>query len=135
MFNISSLALKTESTEVQLRNPGTEELLWADEAKTLAVSVFVFGTASKEYRDAKAAMQTRQLKRGKQKPSIEILNEEGTTLLVAITDKFSNLAVDAAGTVPTTEAQIRTLYNDPRFSWIRDQVDAATAETANFLAQ
>jgi len=133
MFDINSLALKSESTEVQLRNPATNELLWDDEGKTKPVSVYVFGSASKRYRDARAAMQNRQLKRGKQKPSVEVLNEEGVILLVAITEKFVNLGVD--GKEPATEAEVRALYNDPRFSWVRDQVDEATADTANFLEQ
>lgn len=133
MFDIASLALKSDSVEVQLRNPATDELLWADEAKTKAVSVYVFGSASKEYRDARAALQSRQLKRGKQKPTPELLNEEGVTMLVAITDKFQNLSVD--GKVPENASDFRALYNDPRYSWVRDQIDAGTAETSNFLAQ
>lgn len=133
MFDIASLALKSDSTEVQLRHPVTNELLWNDEAKTEAVSVFVFGSASKEYRDARAAMQNRQLKRGKQKPSVEVLNEEGVNLLVACIDKFANLT--DGGKVPTTEADIRSLLNNPHYSWVRDQVDEAISDTANFLAQ
>lgn len=135
MFDISTLALKTTSTEVQFRHPVSNELLWADDDKTVPVSVNLFGTASKEYRDARSAMQNRQLKRGKTKPSAELLNEEGVTLLVATIDHFNNLAVDAAGTVPSTEADFRKLLNDARFSWVRDQIDEALADNERFLDQ
>ena len=133
MFDISTLALKTTSTEVQFRHPVTNELLWADADKTEAVSVNLYGTASKEYRDARSAMQNRQLKRGKQKPTAEVLNEEGTTLLVATIDHFNNFAVD--GAVPDSEADYRKLLNDARFSWVREQIDEALADNERFLAQ
>jgi len=133
MFDISTLALKTTSTEVQFRHPVTNELLWADKEKTQPVSVNLFGTASQEYRDARVAMQNRQLKRGKQKPSAEVLVEEGTTLLVATIDHFNNFAVGEW--VPSNEADYRKLLNDPQYSWVREQIDEALADNERFLGQ
>lgn len=135
MFDISTLALKEDTVDVQLRHPATGELLFSDEAKTLPVAVVAYGKASKQYRNAVNAMMNRSIKRKakKEKESAEVMTEEGITLLVAVTSAFKELAI--AGKVPTTEADFRSLYADPAYSWIKDQVNDFVGDDANFLAQ
>lgn len=131
MFDLNTLALKTDSVFVQLRHPVTDELL-AD--KDGPVGIYVYGTASKEYRAAVNAMGNRALKRGNKKATAEVVREEGVELLVAVTEKATdNLTYQ--GKPLNTPATFRELYGDASFSWIKDQVDAAIADTANFLAQ
>lgn len=135
MFDISTLALKTDTVDVQLRHPATGELLFSDEAKTLPVAVTVYGKASSQYRNAVNAMVNRSMKRKakKEKETAEVMNEEGLTLLTAITAGFKELSVN--GSVPSSEADYRTLYADAKYAWIKDQVNEFVGDDANFLGQ
>lgn len=132
MFNLDSLALK-ETTELQLRHPVTEELLWADKEQTKPVAIALYGASSKQYRNAITAMQNRQLRRGKQKVNAETLKEESVRLLVACSDSGINLEYNGA---PVDSEDVFTnLYSDPKFAWVKDQVDAALGDPSNFLDQ
>lgn len=133
MFDISTLALADTFT-LHLKHPVTGEKLYADEKQEQAVTITIYGTSSKKYRNAVTAMQNRQLRRkAKDKASAEDLQEEGIGLMVACSASSENLAID--GEEVKTEAQFRKLYSDPRFSWIKDQVDEALADVSNFLGK
>lgn len=130
MFNLDSLALK-DTVSLQLKHPVTDELLFADAEQTEPVSIVLYGTSSKQYRNAITAMQNRALKRGKKAPTAEEVREESVRLLVACSEKAVNLSYKGAP-LETPEA-FRELYNDASFSWLKDQVDAALGEVSNFL--
>jgi hypothetical protein len=130
MFNLDSLALK-DTFQLQLKHPVTDELLWADKDQTLPVAVMIYGTSSKQYRNALTAMQNRSLKRGKKPLTAEQMRDEGVSLLVACSDSALNFKYKGAE-VDTPEA-FDSLYKDPQFSWLKDQVDAALGDVANFL--
>jgi hypothetical protein len=130
MFDINTLAIR-DSVTVQLRHPVSDELLFADEAKTQPVEAVLYGTSSKQYRAAINAMQNRQLKRGKKQASAEVMREEGVALLVACTQKFNNLSVN--GAAADNEETIRDLYTNDSFSWVKSQVDEALGDVANFI--
>lgn len=129
MFDLSQLAAKDTFT-LQLRHPATDELL-AD--KDGPVEVVIFGQSSKEYRNAVNAMQDRALKRGNKKLSAERMREENIELLVACTDKFNNLSLK--GKPVSTVDDIRAVYSDDTYGWIRSQVDEAITDASNFLEQ
>lgn len=134
MFDVSTLALK-DTTTLQLRHPVTGELLFADEVKKKPVEIELFGTSSKQYRNAIAGIQSRALKRSakKEQATPEAVRKESTELLVTCSASAKNLSY---GGVPVTdESHFRDLYSDPKLSWIRDQVDEALADVSNFLAQ
>lgn len=133
-FDLTSLSLKAD-TEIQLRNPVTGELLFADEEKTQPVTISLYGSASKQYRNAVADMQNRALKRQakKEKPSAEVMREEGIRLLLAVSASTKNLSYN--GNPVVTEDDFRAVYSDPALSWVKDQVDEALADASNFLAQ
>jgi hypothetical protein len=138
MFDISSMALKSEAYTFQLKHPVAEELLFAgDESKPVTISVY--GSASKPYRDAVAQLQQRGLKRktakGKVDPEKEIenLKEESLNMLVACSATSTNLAYQ--GEPVTSAAQFKKMYADPGLSWIRDQVDAEIGNAENFLGK
>lgn len=131
MFNINSLALK-DTVELQLKHPVTEELLFADAEQTKPVSIIIFGTSSKQYRNALTAMQNRQLKRGKKPASAEQMREEGVALLVACSEKAVNFQYNDEPL--DNDAAFESLYKDSAYSWIKDQVDAGLGDVSNFLA-
>lgn len=134
MFDINTLALK-DTTTLQLRHPVTGDLLFADNDEKKPVEVELFGTSSKEYRNAVTAMQNRQLKRQakKEKASVEVMRHEGIELLVACSAGSKNLSI--GGKPVKTADDFRELYSDRKLSWLKDQVDEALGDVANFLAQ
>lgn len=130
MFNLNDLSMK-DTTELQLRHPVTDELLYADEAKKKPVVIVLFGTGSKQYRNAITAMQNRALKRGKKQASAEVMREESIELLVACSDRAINLEYNEAPV--DNDAAFRSLYSDPAFGWLKDQVDSGLGDASNFL--
>lgn len=130
MFNLDTLSLK-DTVSLQLRHPVSEELLFADEAKTKPVEIELHGTSSKNYRSAITAMQNRSLKRGKKQASAETMREESIELLVACSAKAKNFSY--CGKPVSDDEAFRTLYGDAKFSWLKEQVDAALGDNANFL--
>lgn len=130
MFNIESLAVK-ETTDLQVRHPVTDEPLFADEDKKKPVAAVIYGTGSKQYRNAITAMQNRSLKRKGKQVSAEVMREEGIELLVACTDKILNMSYKDAPV--DTDAALREFYSDPAFGWFKDQVDAGLGDVSNFL--
>lgn len=132
MFTLESLTLK-DTVELQLRHPVTDELLFADEAKTKPVLVVLYGSSSKQYRNAITAMQNRSLKRGKKVVSAEVMREEGIELLVACSEKTVNLSYK--GKPVDNDDAFREIYSDPAYSWLKDQVDTGLGDVANFLTE
>jgi len=135
MFDLTTLALK-DTFDLQLRHPVSGEPLFADgEGKQKPVTITLYGTSSKQYRNAVTAMQNRQLKRTakKEKVSAEVMREEGIELLVACVAGAQNLGI--GGSAVKDESGFRTVFSDPKLSWIKDQVDEALGDTSNFLAQ
>ena len=130
MFNLDNLAL-SDTTTLELKHPVSEEILYGDKEKTLPVSIVLFGTGSKQYRNAITAMQNRALKRGKKQATAEQMRDEGIELLVACSEKAINFSY--GGKPVGDEAAFRSLYGDAKFGWLKDQVDAALGDTANFL--
>jgi hypothetical protein len=131
MFNLDQLSLK-DTVSLQLRHPVSDELLFADEAKTKPVEIELHGTSSKNYRNAITAMQNRALKRGKKQASAEVMREEGIELLVACSAKANNFSY--GGKPVLDEDTFRALYGDAKFSWLKEQVDAALGDNSNFLS-
>ena len=131
-FDLSSLATK-DSVELHLRHPVTDELLYDDEAKKKPIQIILYGTSSKQYRNAITAMQNRQLKRGKKQATAESMREEGVELLVACSEKAVNLELRKGVPLDNDQA-FRELYSDDSFGWLKDQVDSAVGDVSNFLA-
>lgn len=130
MFNLDTLALK-DTVELQLKHPVSDEPLFADAKQEQPVTIILYGTSSKQYRNAVTAMQNRALRRGKKQATVEEMREESIKLLVACTEKAVNLSYKGA---PLDNAEaFRELYSDASFSWLKDQVDTALGDVSNFL--
>lgn len=130
-LDLNALALK-ETTEYQLRHPVTDELLFADEAKTQPVIAHLYGTASKQHRNKINALMNRSLKRDKKKATAEVQREEGIELLVACSESIENLTYQ--GQAIDNPAVFKALYEDAKFSWLRAQVDEVIGDTNSFLS-
>ena len=133
MFNLDTLATK-DTFELHLKHPVTEELLYADTAQKEPVSIIIHGPSSSQYQNAVTAMQNRALKRQREKKilSAEQVKSEGIDLLVACSEGSTNLTYKQAP-LDNPDA-FKALYSDPQFAWIKDAVDTAVGEIANFLA-
>jgi hypothetical protein len=130
-FDLNSLAQK-DSFTLQLKHPVSDELLFADDEKTLPVEIVLFGTSSKQFRNASIANQNAYIKRGKKPLTAEGMQASRIDLLVACSDKGNNIEYHGRA----LEGEVfRSLYSDPSFEWLKDQVDAAIGDVANFLDQ
>lgn len=128
-MNLQSLALEPTYT-FPLKHPveGTE-LYDGDKP----VTITVYGRASKQYRNYVTAMQNRELQRKRRKDNTkaEDLREEAVKLLVAVTKSMEGVEIDSK--VYKTPEDFYELYSNEAFSWIKDQVDEALGDDANFL--
>lgn len=129
-FNATSRSLKDTFT-VQLRDPATEDLLWADEAQSQPVTVTVFGSASKQYRNAMNALVRKQNDRKGKPAAPSVAIEEGIEFLAACSASSENLEVD--GEDVQTLGAFKALYARQDLNWIKKQVDTAISDDANFL--
>ena len=133
-FDLSALAFK-ETFALQLKHPVDDTLLWADDSQTKPVVINLYGKASKQYQRAVTAMQSRALRRQAKKTEAtpEMLQSEALALLEACSESAENLVLDGKPVV--TPADLRALYENPKFSWVKDQVDGNLSEASNFLDQ
>lgn len=133
MFNMKALA-QHETFTLHLRHPVTMDLLYADEEETQPVTIEVFGTSTKQYRNAVNAMHKRNVKAGygQNKPiPPDVLRDENDLLLAACSSHATNFDYDDQ---PLDNVEnFRAMYADSSFNWIREQVDSAIGSTANFI--
>lgn len=131
-FELNTYAAK-ETFTLHLRNPDpdVDAPLWADDEETKPVTIDIYGKSSKFYRNSIAKMQNAQFSRGKQKLTAEQLRADGTALLVACSDKTSNLTLN--GEEVNTPEAFTKLYNDPKLEWVRTQVDQAIENASNYF--
>jgi hypothetical protein len=134
-FELNSLALSEEAT-VQLRHPVTEVPLFApvkkgEDPESKPVQITVKGSASQAYRRAVDAMMKKAAKRGKREATPDEIREQSVDFLVALSVKIDNMTLD--GEEVASAEVFRKLYSDPRYDWIKEQVNAAVGDTGAFL--
>lgn len=115
-----------EGYELQLTHPKTGEALPA--------RIRVLGADSETFRDKQRELLRRRGERMNRTRRLAVSPEEAEAdsleLLVAATAGWSGLALDGAE-LPFSGDNVRLVYK--RFGWIREQVDAAVSDRANFL--
>jgi hypothetical protein len=114
--------------EVQLTHPNT--------GTVIPVWIKVLGIDSDTYRATLMAQQRRRmerLRRGKRmNVTPEELEDEALDLLVTITISWrADMTLDGKPYPEYSTSAAKSLYQ--RFPWIREQVDSAMADRANFL--
>lgn len=127
-FNISSKVVP-DTTVLHLVDPVSDAKLYDEDGA--AVTITIYGKASKQYRDALAALNRKNIARKGKPQAFETNVEDNVEILVSIS-KTSNLAL-GDGTPVTSPSAFKALYNDPGLYWIKDQVQATLEDTAAFL--
>lgn len=128
-FEISQLAA-VETTDVHLRNPATDVLLYDGEAP---MSITIYGPGSKPYVAAQSAAENRALSRFKRKAgsdqSAEEKQDNQVTFLCACTVALNNFDYKGG----KDAAAIRLMYADLSVGWIAEQVNKALGDWSNFM--
>lgn len=114
--------------DVDLYHPATN----AD----LGIKIRVLGKDSDEFRRVSNSQNKRRMDRMQRggfrnpTPSPEELEQNGIELLAACTLGWAGVVLDKKP-LPFTKDNAKMLYN--RFPWIKEQVDAAIGDRANFI--
>jgi len=137
-FDIASLSIN-ESTVLHLTHPGTGEKLYADDAKKKPITITVGSTSSREYRDYMAGVRNRNLQRQRAAKGRDVIItpaeqlEEGLGLLTAVCFGAENLVYN--GKAVKTSADFRELLDDPKMSWVKEQVDQTVGSVDVFIKE
>lgn len=130
-MDLSKLDVKgaaDRGADMPLRHPATGEELFNDAGEAMVIRLL--GADSEEYRRTVRVNANRNLKLGRQAPTVERFEQGGIDLLVAVTVGWKGLQFDDSALEYSPDAA-RKLYTE--HLWIREQVDAFVAERANFL--
>jgi hypothetical protein len=133
-MSLDALAIDvTQTVKVPLLNPKTRqpirdtkgneayiELVSLDSPDVLAVQ--------------KAAINKRLKVRGRATVTADEIEAERAETLIAATKAWNLISLDGQPlNVELTAVTARTVYTDPRFAWIREQVNEALDDRATFL--
>lgn len=110
----------------------SDELMFADDAKTQAIAVNLYGPASKQYAAAQAAQNNRMIdklkRKGKAEQTPDQIASEKASFLSACTQSFEHLEYDAL----TGDALARAVYADQTLGFIADQVAKFVGDWSSF---
>lgn len=134
-MKIASLAVAVTAF-LHLKGPNGEFLYDAGQP----VGIDLYGPGSNEAAVIESAKSARAIKRMQENdnkyvlPSIETQREEETADLVAYTAGFRHLEYDGPGGQPLLGNQLAiAIYSDPKFGWIKPQVDKFVADWGKFV--
>ena len=130
-FDLNTLAAK-DTTTLHLLHPKTDAKLYADEDKKEPLLIELYGPSSKQHRNAVQSLLDKRAARGKVKVSSEVQAEEWIDVLVACTISIQNIEL-VAGVPLNTPEQFKSVYSNPAFEWLTDQITAARGDVGNFL--
>ena len=121
----------TPTSKLHLRD-ANDELMYADDDKTLPICVNLYGPGSKQYARAQAAQNNRMLdklkRKGKSDQTAEQRAAESAEFLSDCTESFENMEYDAL----TDRALCMAVYADVSIGFIADQVAKHINDWANF---
>jgi hypothetical protein len=145
MSGLDQFAL-TDTAILELTNPVNGGPLLFDDPKgekdengnikQIPITISLLRSDGKEASEHSHQLQNRRLsrmgKKGKLKITAAELEEDSLSLLVFCTRGWSG--IDVGGVELTCNAgNVRSLYSDKRFTWIRSQVDEFIGDEARFL--
>ena len=126
----------SETVEVHLEHPATGEKLYADDDNKKPLIIVMATTMSKKFRAIKLAndndMILRQKKNHKFELTSEYIADRHINALTQMTEGVKNLTLDGKTITP---ANIRDVYADPNFAWLKDQADAGSGEVSGFFTK
>ena len=128
LSSIDTVKGANEGFDVQLYHPGTNE--------DLGVTIQVLGKDSDEFQKISRAQSKKRMERmskgGFRNPVVspEEVEQDNLNLLAAVSRGWNNVIVDGKP-LPFSKENALMLYE--RFPWIREQIDAAIGDRANFI--
>ena len=133
MFEITSKEL-SDTTVVELIDPSTGAVIYADEAETKPVSIELYGRSSKQHRQwlalALRKQEANRNKKEKSKTPDELL-EENAEFFATMTVAIKNMSMD--GKPVANKEDFKKLYANPKLMWITEQIAEALGSTEVFL--
>ncbi len=110
-----------------------DQLMYADEAKTLPMAVNLYGPGSKEHARARSAQSNRMVdklkRKGKMEQTAEQSAAETAEFLSGCTASWENVEY---GKITETNAVSMAVYSDEAIGFIADQVSKELNEWSNF---
>lgn len=145
MTSLDQFAL-TDTATLELINPETGKLLLVDDPKgekdengdikLVPITIDLVRSDSKEATEHAHQRQNQRLRsigrKGKMKITANEIADDLLSLLVFCTRGWNGVVVDGQQ-LACNAGNSRKLYSDPRFTWIRSQVDDFIGDEANFL--
>lgn len=133
-MDMSKLGVKASAEQgsvLQLRDPFTGEELFNDDNSPMTITLL--GKDSEQYRRTSRMAANKNLKRGRNAPTVEKFEQDGVELLAAVTIDWNLQWSEAKKEF--SPAAVKELYADPDYRWVYEQVDEFVAERANFLTK
>jgi hypothetical protein len=133
-MSLDALAVDVNNAvPVTILHPKTRQPLRDETGKESFISVVSLDSPEVQ-KVQKAALNKRLKMRGRVTMTADELEAERAETLVAATKDWHLVAPDGkALVVALNDTTARTLYTDPRFSWIKEQVSEALDDRATFL--
>lgn len=135
-FNILATNLQLQdTTTVQLRNPATDEPLFADAAETKPLELVLFGKSSKVHRTwlTQALRRSEADQKSKKKKTADELLTENAKFFATMTKEIRNFDLD--GRALDNKEAFEALYSDTRLLWIGEQVAEALGDAESFFTK
>lgn len=128
-FNVKSKSFKDQFV-LHLADPETGAKLYDNDDKNLPVTLTLWGPSSAVYRNNLNASLNKNLKNKNVQKKAEQLREESAEFLASLVETSANLEYEGK-----TGAQVdfQAMFEDDSIYWIKNQVDSAIADEANFL--
>lgn len=128
-MDLSTLEPTTDSVPVQLRHPTTNERLTTDTGQAITVSIV--GMDSEQFRTRHRAIINKRLNAGKKaKVTAEEIEAEAIETIAACITGWQHIELDGKA-MEFSKGAAKTLLT--RLPWLREQLDEAIADRANFL--
>lgn len=128
MIDISAVLTADEPFELQLVHPVTRE--------PIDVTISIVGMDSAVYRKVAHAQRARRIKNIKPGSrnlpvSMDELEADAIEILAECTTGWKNLAFNGSE-LPFSKENAVMVYSSPKTGWVREQVDEAISDRANF---
>lgn len=125
--------LSVEPTKKLHLRDASDQLIYADEAKTLPVCVTLYGPGSKQHVKAKGLQANRLMDKLKRKGKLEQTPEqsqaENAEFLADCTESWENMEY---GSITEMHAISIAVYSDESIGFIADQVNKELGDWSNF---
>jgi hypothetical protein len=135
-MDLATLEPTADSVPVPLRHPTTNEKLFADGAdgkpdKSKPITISIVGMDSEQFRTRHRAIINRRLNAGKKvKVTAEEIEAESIDTIAACITGWQHVELDGKA-LEFSKANAKSLLT--RLPWLREQLDEAIADRANFL--